>query len=474
MTRRLAFCLAAVLPGIAHAQSTLTDHPSPTRDVSQPPTLTIDRYREDWSVLADPEKRTGRWTEPFKYIPLDANGSVYLTTGLEVRVRNENYDNLQWGSHPAPDQGYLWTRLLPYADLHVGQARAFVQPIIAYASGVKPRAGPTDETGVDMLQAFVNYDFDLGGGKVLRFAAGRQMLSLGSERLIGTRYGVNIPLAYDGGRVILLTPRFGMTSFYLKPVEAGPRSFDDRSSHNRAVWGAYATRWLDPAHKTGFDLYYLGFRNAQARYDQGSGREVRHTLGVRSFGVHDQWRWNVEGMYQFGQFAGAPIRAWSFSTALGYRFDGVPLTPDLSTSFGVVSGDRDRNRPGLQRFNALFPKGKYFGELSPIGPANIIGVHPQIGIHPMQKVTFSVAGMAYWRQSLGDGVYDVPGNLLRSGAGSRARFIGKQAEAVVGWQATPELNLSASASLFKAGRFIAETGPARTIHMLGLEANFRY
>jgi hypothetical protein len=82
--------------------------------------------------------------------------------------------------------------------------------------------------------------------------------------------------------------------------------------------------------------------------------------------------------------------------------------------------------------------------------------------------------MAYWRYSSADGVYDVPGTLIRAPGDSRARFVGKEAEATLAWQATPELELSASFSLFAPGAFIKETGPGRTIRLLGLEANFRF
>jgi hypothetical protein len=71
-------------------------------------------------------------------------------------------------------------------------------------------------------------------------------------------------------------------------------------------------------------------------------------------------------------------------------------------------------------------------------------------------------------------VYGVSGNIVRSGKDSIARFIGTQAELVVVWQATPELNLTASLSAFGAGSFIRETGPSQTIKMLGVMATYRF
>jgi hypothetical protein len=46
------------------------------------------------------------------------------------------------------------------------------------------------------------------------------------------------------------------------------------------------------------------------------------------------------------------------------------------------------------------------------------------------------------------------------------RYIGTQGELGIGWQATRHLNFRATYSLFKPGQFIAETGPAKTVHFV--------
>ncbi len=140
----------------------------------------------------------------------------------------------------------------------------------------------------------------------------------------------------------------------------------------------------------------------------------------------------------------------------------------------IISGDSDPDDGELGTFNPLFPRGKYFGALSPVGPRNLIDVKPTLTVHPRNDVAVSLSAAAYWRQSTTDGIYAVPGNLLRSGKGSDARFIGNQVELTVAWQATSELNLTASISAFDPGRFIAETGPANTITLVAVMATFRF
>lgn len=430
------------------------------REAWQAPTLSITRYDEDWSDLADAEKRTHHWTGPLKYIPLGEES--WLTTGLELRARSENYRNNLWGGTDAPDDSYLWLRALPYADLHVGKMRAFVQPIVAYAVGVSPSASPIDQTRADLLQGFGEADL---GPVTLR--AGRQMLSLGTERLVGTRYGPNVPLAFDGARADVTIRRARISLLKLRPVQPGPHSFDDATSRNKDLWGAYATL-------PELDIYYLGYSNRLAHFDRQTGREVRHSIGLRSHGVQGNWHWNVEGVAQFGHFEGQRIAAWTVGTEFGRSFPALPTEPDATLRVNVVSGDKRIGDGKIGTFNALFPKGKYFGELSPVGPTNIININPRVSGTAGHSVSFSLAAMAYWRHNVADGIYDIPGNLVRSANGSTARFIGKQAEATLAWQATPEWELSTSLSAFAPGAFIRETGPARTITMLGLESNFRF
>lgn len=426
----------------------------------QPPTLTNTRYGEDWGKLANPDNRAGRWTEDLKYIPL--GDDAWLSTGIELRARSESYRNNLWGGADAPDDSYVWLRATPYADLHVGKLRALVQPIVAYAVGMAPSAGPIDQSRVDLLQGFAEAEI---GPVTLR--AGRQMLSLGTERIVGTRYGPNVPLAFDGACADVRIGQATVSLLAVKPIQPGLGSFDDATSDTKALWGAYAVL-------PGLDFYYLGYRNRLARFGGITGRELRHSIGLRSHGKRGDWRWNVEGLYQFGNYDGQRIAAWTLGTEVGRDFPALPLSPAATLRFTIVSGDRDPADGHLGTFNALFPKGKYFGELSPVGPTNIVSVNPSMGFDLGGGVSASVAAMAYWRYSRGDGVYDIPGNLIRAAGNSDARYIGKEAEMSVAWQASPEWELSTSVSAFAPGAFIRQTGPARTILMLGLESNFRF
>lgn len=466
MFRKAAGLLLTLAAAPAGAQTT---------EAWEPPTLTTVRYDEDWYRLADPAERTGRWTERFKFVPLGADGA-YLISGVELRARTENYRSNLWGGGDAPDDGYLWLRALPYGDLHIGRFRAFVQPIAAYAVGVAPSASPVDRTGLDLLQGFADVSFGAArtgdaNGFGVTFRAGRELMRFGNERLIGTRYGPNVPLAFDGVRAIVSLPGAVVSVMDKRPVRQGLGDLDDRSDRSRRLSGVYATI---PRDEGLIDLYWLRYRKSAASFEDGNGRETRYSLGTHIKGASGDWHWDGEAVYQYGRLAKSRIRAWTGSVELGHRFPAVALAPDAMVRVNVVSGDARRGDGRLGTFNALFPRGKYFGELSPVGPYNLVSVNPRVAFSLSEQVTAGLAAMGYWRYARADGVYDVPGNLIRAAGGSRERSIGRQLEANISWQASPELEISGSVSAFTAGAFLRDTGLHETIGMAALETNFRF
>jgi hypothetical protein len=440
---------------------------------SKPPAIMSPRYTEDYSYLRDPDNRSGAWWEPLKFIPLDAAGSAYLTVGDEMRLRYERFWNNQFGSAVKPDEGYLRFRALPYADLHVGpDVRVFGQLIAAWAARSDRTKSPfTDETGVDLLQGFADWRLPLPAGSRVTLRGGRQVMEYG--RLIST--GPNIRTSFDGGLVRWEIGDWRVDGFYVRPVEPEFDWFDDHADGSRKLWSVYSTRALPRIGPgSGLDLYYIGYENDAALFNQGAGNERRHTFGTRFFSSGGPWSWDVEANVQTGDFAGGDILAWSFDTAVRRTFETVPLTPYVGVQANAISGDEDPNDRTLGTFNAMFPTTEYFGEIGQIGPANLINLGPVIGIDLGSGWTLTGAGVFYWRESLDDGIYGSAVNLLRPDGGSRARYIGTQAEAALGWEVSRNLSFRAVYSVFEPGRFIEDTGPAKAVHYVQMQTVLRY
>jgi hypothetical protein len=445
-----------------------------TEDANATPLKTTNlRYDEDYSYLLDPAKRTGAWWEQYKYIPLDFSDDAYLTLGLELRFRAEAYRNFNWGELPVNQ--YQWYRVLPYADLHFGQnLRLFGQVIGAWVTD-KETVGGIDATGTDLLQGFADIKLPLASGTDLTLRGGRQLLSYGTERLISLRYGPNVLRSFDTALASILSAPWRVDALYARPVRNLVGSFNDRFDPERSLWSIYAAGQLtEMSSKPGLDLYYIGYRNAAAEFNQGRGEEVRHTIGSRFFGVANGWDWNYEGMAQFGHFGQGDIRAWSIASDTGYTFASVTLSPRLGLRANIISGDRNPNDFTLETFNPLFPKGKYFGEIGLIGPYNLINAHPTLTLQLNKDWTLDLATVFYWRESLGDGIYGPGGDLVRPSDDSRSRYIGTQADVILGWQPVPWFSAALSYSVFVPGQFIRDTGPSKTAHFVGIEAMLKF
>lgn len=460
------------------AQNLVEEMPYQLR--AEPPPINNVRYTEDYGYLRHRDAAVASlypWA-PLKYIPLGESDDVYLTLGAEFRLRYERFDDNNWGEGAQDDDGYLWARALPLADLHVGQnLRVFGQIISAFVYDLDIEKSPVDEDQLDLLQGFAEVRLPLGeqDRQALTFRLGRQLMTYGSGRLIDLRYGPNVLQSFDAAKAFIDSDRWSLDIFYALPVDHRVGLFDDRIDDHQSVWSLYGTLKGDPL---GIDLYYIGYLNDRAIFSKWNGRELRHTLGARLFGESQAWDWNFELFYQFGYFnppgATGDIVAWSVASDTGYTFEQAPLAPRLALRANIISGDRDSEDPDVQTFNPLFPKGKYFGELSPIGPSNLIHLNPY-GVLHLSKQLQLVANLAfYWRQSDEDGVYALGGmDLLRTGNESASRYIGTQAELLLELQMNRHMSISGSYSIFTAGGFIDDTGSDETIHFVGLEWLYR-
>ena len=284
--------------------------------------------------------------------------------------------NPNWGRDPQ-DHGYLLQRYFLHADLHWASIFAF-SPSCRAAWRTAARAGRAraDQDELDLHQAFLDLKFNFGrnGSFVLR--PGRQELAYGSQRIISVREGPNVRQSFDGFRAMVRTGDIQVDGFATKPVETNRYVFDDGPDNNRALWGLYSVFPLPGIPKGNIDLYYVGYHNREARFDQGSARETRHSVGTRLWRTAKPIDYNFEFIYQWGRFGNGDIRAWTAASDTGYTFDSLPFHPRLGLKANITSGDRDPNNPDLQTFNPLFPKGAYFSEDNLIGPANHIDLNP--------------------------------------------------------------------------------------------------
>ena len=431
------------------------------------------RYDEHYEYLRDPQRSTSS-LDALKFIPLDADGTSYLSLGGEMRQRFELIHHVAWGSGPEDDNGYLLQRYMLHADLHLGATRAFIQLKSGLEEGREGGPRPTDRDRIDLHQAFVDWSVMSAATSLLTLRLGRQELAYGSSRLVSNRDGPNVRLAFDGVKVILQSAGVQVHAFAVRPVRTRAGAWDDDSDQNAALWGIYANapaEWLRGAN---MELYYLGLHRNQARFDQGSAEELRHSFGARIARRKSGWDYNVEGVYQFGTFGSARIRAWTLASDTGIQFAEHRLKPRLGLKVDITSGDRSRDTPELQTFNPLFPRGAYFGEPALIGPANHVDLHPSVSLDFGAGLSLDLGWDRFWRESAGDGIYGPSVNILRRGNASAAHNVGDQAEAKLDWSLNRNLGIGADYAHFFSGRVLVQTGPGKDVDYLSVWASLRF
>ena len=401
-------------------------------------------------------RRTGRllalvaWSAavcgaPARASQTEDNSAWTLGLSAEARERFESSRNPVFGLSPSGDDDYLLHRFLLFADARNGEGfRAQVQIVSGLTSGWDGRPPATQDDSVDLLQGFIEQSFRVGDDDLL-VRAGRQELSLGSSRLISVRESPNIRRAFDGVRASWsLSSGARIDVFALRPVSPERGGFDDRSSSAQAFWGLYGTADVPGVEGLKADLYYLGLRREDAVFTQGRATELRHSVGFRLFGERDRVDWNVEGVWQWGSFGDASIRAWTLSADLGYRWDDLPLSPRFGIKMDAISGDSNPADGRLETFNPLFPKLPYFSEANVATPANLLDVQPNLTLDVAPRVTLSVSWNALWKQQREDAFYAPPLSPVRGTARSQGRAIGTQTSLNLDWQLSKRLGLGAA------------------------------
>lgn len=432
-------------------------------DTGSAPGYALNRADEDYRYLADPAQRVDFW-DPAKYVPLNGAGSWYLSVGGEARDRYEYFNRPNWGKDPQ-DSGYFLQRYFLHGDLHMGEhVRLFTQLQSSLEDGRTRGPRPNiDEDELDLHQAFLDLNFDPGGGDSFTLRSGRQELAYGSQRIVSVREGPNVRQSFDGFRVIYRGGEVRVDGFAAKPAQTRRHVFDDGPDNTKALWGTYAVLPFPLLPEAKIDLYYLGLFRRKAGFDQGAARETRHSVGARLSRSAAPLDYNFEALYQWGSFGDGDIQAWTVASDTGFTFASLPLRPRVGLRADIASGDEDPGNPDLETFNPLFPKGAYFSEAGLIGPANFIDLNPCLDLHLTPQATLILDWDFFWRESTRDGLYNNAVVLVRSGRTSDARYIGSMAQAQLFWDIDRHLSFVAIYGHFFAGPFLRETGPGEDV-----------
>lgn len=412
------------------------------------------RYDEDYSYLSD----SGRnFYNTFKFLPISSNKKDYLSFGGEIRGEFGGKINEDW----VKDQGFnasFLQRYSFYTGLNLGKRfRGFAQINSALENGSKYGPAPVDEDQLAVQNLFIEYTILTDTLSKLSVRIGRQEVNYGSGRLISVREGTTVRQYFTGLKAMYATSKFALDAFVLSADEVNFGIFDNRPSHQVNLWGLYSNLIIQRGGN--LDFYYLGTRRDHARFEEGTAKELRHTVAARYWKSGGGFIYNLEAAYQFGKFGNGKIDAWTTAIELGYTFEETKFKPSVNLRNDYISGDKSAGDGNLQTFNPLYPKGGYFGFNPLIGPANLIDLHPYITFNLTNNLTFQADVVFNWRYSLGDGIYRPSGNFNAAGSLSDHRFIGTTYLLSADYRFNKNISFSCGGQYFDVGNFIKDIVP---------------
>lgn len=413
------------------------------------PAIKVNRWQEDWSVLADPAKRT----EPLdglKYVPL--GDDAFLSLGLTLRERLELGDAATFGQEAADTS--LSQRLQLHADARAGGWRAFVMLEDVRAFG-RRHVGGADADRLDLRLAFIDRVGQLAGGKTA-VRVGRQDFPIDQQRFLSARDGPGVRQSFDAVWVDWSRGPWTLAGVVSQPVQyADDEAFDDTSSgHVRLDFARVESK----AFGGSVSAYAGRLARSTARYGDAVGQEDRQVYDLRYVGKAGGLDWDLETMAQRGEFGSADVRAWAAGARGGWTFAGVPWSPRLGLQGDLASGDTQKGDGRLGTFNPLYPNAAYFTRAGYTGYANVVHLKPSVTVAPTGKLTVMAALAGQWRRTSADAIYGQPFVAYAGTAGQGGRWTGAYGHLRADYAFNRSLTGTVEAVHFEAGSALRAAG----------------
>ena len=347
------------------------------------------------------------------------------------------------------------------------------------STGDKRNPNTQSDGPFDLRQGYVR----VGGGKDLPLSlkVGRQELSYGDERLIGSFDWDNNGRVFDAAKLRYEQNQFWVDGFISRVVMPNDNQFDQPNWDDwfSGIYGS--TRALIP--NTELQLYFLADNaSSGSPHDvttAGKGNSPRdiYTIGTRFQTLPGQlngWDLNGEFAGQFGDFqyaSGTPgvvngqrLNQLAYATHLegGYTIEAQDLKPRLALGFDYASGDDNPNDKEHNTFVNLYPTNhKFYGAMDFLSWQNLIDPYFKASIIPVKDLTVALTYNAFWLATTSDFLYQVnQAPRTTGGYGIHAQngsFVGHEIDLVATYQPRKFLQIQAGFGHFFTGDYVNES-----------------
>jgi hypothetical protein len=418
-----------------------------------------------------------KFNRAIKNIPLSsANHNINLSIGGEIREQLRMYSHVNYGdvdSGVSDKDVYLLQRYLLHADLHLGRHLRLFGQLNSNHATAKNTVGHTDRDMMGVLQAFA--DINSYGNIPMRLRIGRQELSYGVERILGTRDGPNIRQSFDGLRYTITFKRSVADFFVVYPMYNDFGYFDNSTNTDNLV---YSGLWSKPLNRFGtLEIYFIGNDRTMAYCRNDSAKENRQSFGIRLNRYSHVFYYDAEAIGQTGMYGSSPIRAWQLSAVAGLRWNDLRMEPRIQVRIATASGDLDSTDTRMNLFRPVATRSPV-NDLIPVGFANIGVFNVEGEIRIVKGLHFGLGYYSVRRISPNDGSYssDVV-NMVREPDNNGVEKGIHVAQGVVSefsYIAGKHVSFLLLMGYFSPGNYVSNTGEGKTQSASSLKFTYRF
>jgi hypothetical protein len=382
---------------------------------------------------------------------------------VEYRTRAEDVR----GAEPTAagnDLAYL-TRLRLTAAIPL-PARLFVvaqlqdaRPLSADARR-RPAGAAND---LDLRQGYV----EMRRGTRWMARGGRQELTFGEQRLIGSGEWTNVGRTFDGVRMTFSSAPLAVTVFGASVVRVRTDQFDRFQSDERLA-GAVAT--VHPVPGLTIEPY-LFWRAVDRAVGEGghAGRAYLYAPGARFVASHGPLDAVAELVLERGRSASTPLAAGAGTYRAGWTVAHLPRRPRIGAEFSHASGDRDGSDGRLGTFDQLYPTNHAkYGLTDRIGWRNMRDTSVFLEVSPRRGVTVKASAHRLRLATVADAWYAAGGAPVLRNSLATSRTLGTDIGVAATWIVSSRLALGIGMSQMQPGAFLHQSGvhrPLRAPHV---------
>jgi hypothetical protein len=325
----------------------------------------------------------------------------------------------------SPRDVYLLTRTrLGLAYKPTPWLRFFGEAQDARAMFYKTVPGTGIDNPFDWRQGWV--EIGVAEGKGMKLRVGRQDMTLGSGRLVGSGDWTNVTKTFDVARATITQDSFKM-ELIAGSVVAVDTTRMDRDKPGEHFYGSYSILSKVLKGATVEPYAFLKTALKVKSKDGKTGNTDTVYLGGRVAGkAPGALDYSVEAVKEVGMYADDAINAFGFVGAGGWTIPSAPWSVRINSDYSFATGDSGVTDGHHQSFDYLYgPQNPTASLTGQFAWKNIKDWRAGVDFKPFRKLTAKVAFRDYWLANVKDSLYNYSGTKTVTNAKATSNHVGE-------------------------------------------------